>query len=422
MCLFTVKNYNIRDKKRKLEITSSGKVSSTKYFPIFEENNKEYIFKPLSKTKPLSTPLFAYSEVYWSYLLRKYIDSRTPQYTLAICKGLSNEQEKYYEKGTIVENILSEDERLINILELYRKYPDNIVNINDYINYCERQYDYSDILNSTFFTENKELGRKLSEQILSSILRRDDNYHYENVSLIEKNNKIVDLAPMIDMEFSEMFMYPDDEQTHKRNFSNYDESSSPFFKYDEKKSYEENYDLFIKKAKDGCIYDHYGLSHTTNIRKNIKTIVELHPDVALDFINKLSNMRKEVEELTIDYNDDFLGRFSSCDWEPNKLIIKEKVSKKDIRYLSAKERADKAKISLDKKNFNEQLKKEVLWSIDKLTEILKLYLDIYNNKLIDIKSYENKTLYGKIKRTSEEELEVIINFFEGIDKKNTRKF
>ena len=71
MSLFDINNYDIKDKKRYLYKKPSGVVSSKKSFPVFEDNNKEYIFKPLSKTKPLSTPLFAYSEVYWSYLIKK---------------------------------------------------------------------------------------------------------------------------------------------------------------------------------------------------------------------------------------------------------------------------------------------------------------------------------------------------------------
>ena len=290
MSLFDIKKYNIKDKKRNLEIKSSGVVSSKKSFPVFEEEKKEYIFKPLSKTKPLSTPLFAYSEVYWSYLIKKYIDPKTPQYTLAICEGLTEEQEKYYEKGTIVENVLQGDEKLINILELFWKYPDTMVDIDGYINYCERQYNYENILNSTFFTVNEDLGKKLAEQILCSILRRDDNYHYENVSFIEKNKKIIDIAPILDMEFSEMFMYPDFETEHKMAFSDYDELSTAYFTYDENKSYEENYDIFLKKLKEGTIYESQNLHHTGNVRKNINAIVKLYPDLVKCFIKKLELM------------------------------------------------------------------------------------------------------------------------------------
>ena len=48
MSLFNVENYDIKDKKRNLATKASGVVSGTKYFPVFEENGREYIFKPLS--------------------------------------------------------------------------------------------------------------------------------------------------------------------------------------------------------------------------------------------------------------------------------------------------------------------------------------------------------------------------------------
>ena len=417
MSLFNINNYDIKDKKRYLYKKPSGVVSSKKSFPVFEDSNKEYIFKPLSKTKPLSTPLFAYSEVYWSYLIKKYIDPKTPQYRLAICKGLTQENEKYYEKGTIVENVLKENEELINILELFWKYPDTIVNIDGYINYCEVQYNYENILNSTFFIENKALGEKLAEQILTSILRRDDNYHYENVSLIEENGKIKDIAPMIDMEFSEMFMYPDFEKEHKSAFSDYDELSTAYFKYDENKSYEENYEIFLDKLKNGSIYDNHNLHHTGNVRKNINAIVKLYPELVRNFISKLELMREEVEKLEIDFNKDFLGEFSSNDYQPNEMILKDGMSKTDSLYLTKLHSVEESRIKLDTTEFNKQLREEALWSINKLIETLKLYLDVYDNKIVDIKNYENKTLYGKLERTPEEELEFMDKFFNEIKAK-----
>jgi len=198
---FRIQEFDYKKRKRNLSNSASGVVSSTKYFPVFEEQNKEKIFKPLSKTKPLSTPLFSYSEVYWSYLINKYIDSETPIYQLAYCYDLSKDQPKYYEKGCIVDNVLEEGETLVNLLEFFRMYPDSLVNIDDYVNYCEVQYDYTPILESDFFRNNKNLSRKLSEQILCSILRRDDNYHYENVSLIFKDGKPIKIAPIIDLNF-----------------------------------------------------------------------------------------------------------------------------------------------------------------------------------------------------------------------------
>lgn len=406
MSLFNVENYDIKDKKRNLATKASGVVSGTKYFPVFEENGREYIFKPLSKTKPYSTPLFAYSEVYWSYLIKKYIDSKTPQYRLATCRGLSDEQPKYFNKGTIVENILNKDEKLVNLLELYREYPDTLVDIENYINYCEVQYNYENILKSTFFTIRKDLGEQLAEQILCSLLRRDDNYHYENVSLILKDNKFDRVAPIIDMEFSQMFMHPDEIDYHQGKITSFDYGLHPVFKYKDNLSYEENYEIFLDKAKNGSIQDKYGMTRKKNIRENIKCITELYPEMTRKFIEKIKLMRKEVEKLDIDFDDNFLGKFSSKDWEPTHMIFKEGYKEDDEIYIKKEQEVEKRRIKLDKKKFNEQIKKEVLWSIDRLIYILNIFLDINSNKKVDIKEYEEKTLYPS-ERLSEEELEVL---------------
>lgn len=400
------------EKKHTLDVKSKGKVESTKYFPVYEMDNKEYIFKPLSNTKPLLTPLFAYSEVYWSYLINKYIDSSTPRYRLAYCKGLSKEQEKYQDKGTIVPNILGKDEKLINLLELYRKYPDSSVDIEDYTNYCEVQYNYENILNSTFFEERKDLRAKLSLQILCSILRRDANYHYENVSFIEKDGKIIDIAPMIDMEFSEMFLYPDDKEKHESRFSKYDEGMSPIFNYDENISYEENYEIYKTSIIDGSIYDNPDRYHFSNLLKNLRTIVKLHPEVVRSFLIKIEEMRKEIEEININFNKGFLEMFSSDDYKLGILKIKENKDESNPEYQKVQRKIKP--VTIDEDKFNDKLKREVLWNIDKLKYILNILLDYYEGKFLFIDEYRNETLYEPVKHVNEDIMKLI---FTNMDKK-----
>ena len=186
--IFKPINLDISNKAYNLDVQASGVVQSTKYFPVFLIDNSEYIFKPLSKTKPYTTPLFAYSECYWSYLINKCFDKNAPIYQLAYCHGLEKEQEKYYDYGTLVKSTVSKDEKLVNLLEYFNMYPDNFVNIKDYVNYCMITYDYTNILNSTVFKEHKFLSKQLAWQVLLSILRQDYNFHYENVNFIIKNN------------------------------------------------------------------------------------------------------------------------------------------------------------------------------------------------------------------------------------------
>jgi len=399
----SIKEYDIKDKTRNLKIEASGVVSSTKYFPVFKELDKERIFKPLSKTKPYSTPLFAYSEVYWSELFND-IYKDTPIYQLAICYGLTNEQPKYHNKGTIVDNVLNEGESFINLLELFKKFPDKRVNIDEYINYCEIQYDYSNILKSDFFTIHPKLGEDLAKQILCSILRRDDNFHYENVNFIEKDGKITRIAPMIDMEFSEMFMFPDNKKLHEEKFSKYDEGMGPLFKYDDDASYDKNYYDFMSMLKSGSIYDEFDPYKFHNLRNNLYTITELYPDMCKQFIKELQTFRKIVLNKKIEFNPSYLGVFSSVDWKPTRMLLKDGIKETDKRYLNALNKSKESKIRLDTLEFNERLKKEVVWSIDKLTNIIQLYLDIQNSKTSIILDYENKTLYKPVKRVNEEVL------------------
>ena len=90
---WNVYHYDYRNRLRNLTSSAKGVVKSNKFFPVFLEDGKEKVFKPLSKTKPLSTPYFAYSEVYWSTIINKYFDSNTPIYRLAICQNIEDDFE-----------------------------------------------------------------------------------------------------------------------------------------------------------------------------------------------------------------------------------------------------------------------------------------------------------------------------------------
>ena len=291
-------------------------------------------------------------------------------------------------------------------------YPDSAVNIDDYVNYCEIQYDYTKILTSTFFKNNGTFGEVLAEQILCAILRRDENYHYENVSLIFKNGKPQSIAPIIDLEFSQMFMYPDLKDFHEGKFSLYDEGMMPIFSYDSSKSYEENSQMILQKINNGSIYDGFDRYQNYLIMKNIKTIVDLHPDVAIRFIDKLTMMLEEVKCLDIDFNSDFLGIFSSYDWQPTRMLLKEGKAEEDKEYIMARKYAEDKRIALDIEGFNKTLKKEISWHIRKLTNTITFFLSIKNRELPNIKQYENKTLYGKVKRYPEYMMEIFVQTIE----------
>ena len=178
-------------------------VSGEKHFPVFEDR---MVFKPLTKSKPFSTPLFACAEVFWSWVIDTYFVP-APLYQLAFCRGYEAECEKYYDYGTVSPMIYEEGEHLLNLLEFFRTYPDEKVQIDDYLNYCQMFYDYTEILEADYFQIHRGIAEDLAMQILISVLKGDQNYHYENIAFVcDASGQILRLAPMIDHEFSTCYV------------------------------------------------------------------------------------------------------------------------------------------------------------------------------------------------------------------------
>ena len=65
-------HFNYADRISNLTAEAVGVVKGEKHFPVYSGNQ---IFKPLSKSKPFSTPLFAYAEVFWSNVINEYFVS-----------------------------------------------------------------------------------------------------------------------------------------------------------------------------------------------------------------------------------------------------------------------------------------------------------------------------------------------------------
>ena len=91
-------HFNYADRIGNLTAEAVGVVKGEKHFPVYSGNR---IFKPLSKSKPFSTPLFAYAEVFWSWVINTYF-MPVPQYRLAFCEGYEAETGKNYDYGTAV--------------------------------------------------------------------------------------------------------------------------------------------------------------------------------------------------------------------------------------------------------------------------------------------------------------------------------
>lgn len=67
------KKYKYSARSGNLKAEAVGVVKGEKHFPVFEG---DVVFKPLTKSKPLSTPLFAYAEVFWSWVIDAYLCRR----------------------------------------------------------------------------------------------------------------------------------------------------------------------------------------------------------------------------------------------------------------------------------------------------------------------------------------------------------
>ena len=317
-------HFNYADRIGNLTAEAVGVVKGEKHFPVYSGNR---IFKPLSKSKPFSTPLFAYAEVFWSNVINEYFVS-APLYQLAFCHGYEEETQKYYDYGTVVPRIYNEDEQLLNLLEFFRKYPDKKVDIDQYENYCMMFYDYTDILEASYFQNHEDMAEQLAMQVLISVLKGDQNYHYENVAfLCDKKGEIISLAPMIDHEFSTYFMFPDDVSRHVYWLMELSKSIRGWEvqpgEYDNFKNPEER-KLMEKSA--------------TCIHKNLCYIKEHYPQVTEEFLNKAEKLKTALTETPKDFliqgSTEYPDHADSNAWWIGKARYKDKDEEKARTYES----------------------------------------------------------------------------------------
>ena len=355
--LFKVTNLNINQKVRNLDIKAMGEVKSTKFFPVFKLNNQEYIFKPLSKTKPRLSPLFSYSEVFWSYVYQHYFENQAPQAKLAVVEGMSKEQPKYYDKGILIPNMLNSNQKLISLYEFFLNHPDKNVNIKSYINYCEYFYNYRDILKSSYLEANPNLNKQIAKQILLSILRADQNFHYENINFIMENEQIIQVAPAIDFEYSTMFYLVDKPIKHHFYMQEYLKSMYP-----------------ISQAED---VQSLSLENV----KSIATIVELYPEIVYQFLENLDTFNNAIANFKITDEDNFITSFNSDSWQ----IGHEEFKNHDLK--AARELAKQIPlVNIDKDQVFDQIITEVKLEIIFLKEILNFYLKAYQKQPTNLAS------------------------------------
>lgn len=356
---FQVIHYNYENRTGNLKAEAVGVVKGEKYFPVFAGNQ---IFKPLGKSKPFSTPLFAYAEVFWSNIINQYFVP-APLYQLAFCHGYEKNEPKYCDYGTAVPVIYGKGEHLLNLLEFFRKYPDEKVDIDHYENYCMMFYDYTDILEASYFKSHPELAEQLAMQILISVLKGDQNYHYENLAFIcSEEDRILRLAPMIDHEFSTYFMFPDDPGQHRYWFSELIRS----IEGNEVQDYEYEY---LKNPKERKMMEKSAVS----LHHNLRYIKEHFPKVTGEFVKKLDlleqDMTKNPGDFYVKKNFEFPGNANSYAYLAGKARYKDHDEAQ--AELWEKKYASKEK-QIDFENLNKQCVKEVKGIIGLLKQILQL--------------------------------------------------
>lgn len=342
---FSVKEYNYDLRDGNLDREAKGVVKSKKNFPFFIEDGKKVIFKPLSKTKPFSTPYFAYSEVVWSTILNNYFDKSIPIYHLARCNGYQNEVPKYHDYGTVVESLVNGDEKLVNLYEYFKKHPDTKVKIDDYINYCLMYYDYSFFFDTDLFRNNPHIGKEIARQYLYSVLRADQNYHYENVSFVYDKSEIKEVAKPIDHEFSTMFMYLDQNDKHQELYKEYINAMTVNIK-----DFDDTMRLLFESLPEDKKY-----LLTSTILNNINKIVKLYPDLVEEFSSCLDLLINDLQERPIILeNHFFLEPFSSDDYKEGILRFKENKPDEANKVLETLERKNVGPCEISQK-INEEI-------------------------------------------------------------------
>ena len=187
-------------------------------------------------------------------------------------------------------------------------------------------YDYRDIFQSDFFQKHEDLAEQLAMQVLISVLKGDQNYHYENVAfLCDKDGEIISLAPMIDHEFSTYFMFPDDVSRHVYWLMELSKSIRGWEvrpgEYDNFKNPEER-KLMEKSA--------------TCIHKNLLYIKKHYPKVTEEFLNRAEKLKTALTQAPKDFllqgNPEYPDSADSGAWLIGKARYKDQDEEKARAY------------------------------------------------------------------------------------------
>ncbi len=200
--------------------------------------------------------------------------------------------------------------------------------------------------------DDRKLGEQLDYQILLSILRLDQNYHYENPLFYEKNGQIVSITPSIDYEFFTMFMYLDNLKLNR-----------------EKYNVALNQLLLKRDEKD--IFEILKYETFATIPQNIDKIIEKYPQVVSKFLKKLRMLITGLEESGIKLEDNgYITPFNSSNYRIGHARFKEN---DELKALELEKILPQYNIDID--NVNNVVYDETLNTCKKLKKELEKRLN-----------------------------------------------
>lgn len=370
------KSINLNDK----EIYCT--TDNDKEYPIFIINGEKYLYKPLSKTKPYVCDISLFGEVYWSNILNRYFDSSVPISKLAYFDNnkLPKKGEYKFNHGILVKYFIKDNEKLINLVDCFNKYPDPNVDISNYMNYALIDYNYVPFFNSSLIKNNYNLGASLAYQVLLSLLRCDRNFHYGNVGFIV-NEQQLKFHPPIDFEFSSMFLFCSNSSRKWLNNIIYRNMLPINEKYRK---------AMIEATKMGL-----NLPLSPENQTNLFYIIKNYPDVLNTFLNKFKIYQENIDKNIVIDNEEFIQYFFNFS---HNFYIDIGTSVHDKNMIELKENISKFNKTINKKdlliNINNDLKKYAL----RLEVFIKLYLLLY------------KMGYDKLEELTIENVSDILNY------------
>ena len=264
------------------------------------------------------------------------------------------------------------------------------MDIDQYENYCMMFYDYTEILEAAYFQKHKEMAGQLVMQILVSVLKGDQNYHYENIAFVcDQNGEILRLAPMIDHEFSTYFMFPDNSVQHMYWYSELIRSIGG----QEVQDYEYDY---LKNPKERQMMEKSAVC----LHKNLTYMKAYFPEVTREFLEKLDHLERDMEEnpsaFYLQENQEYPAIANSYAYMAGKARYKDH-DEEQAKLLEEKYAGKVTQIDFEE--LNVQLIKEIRGII----RLLKLTLSEDDQKIQQKFSDEQELLLEKLHQNCTEE-------------------